>query len=703
MTNSRPSRLLIVDDNEMNRDMLARRLMRKGYAVGVAENAQELLERVKEDTVDLVLLDIEMPNISGLDALQRLRDHYSAAELPIIMVTAKTQSDDIVKALDLGANDYLTKPIDFPVAVARIGTQLSHKHAQEALKESEERYSLAARGSNDGLWDWNLSSNVVHFSPRWKAMLGYQEGEIDDRPSEWFDRIHDADRERVKDEITAHQKGLTPHFQSEHRVLHKDGTFRWMLSRGVAVHDASGNALRMAGSQTDITEGKVSDPLTGLPNRLLFIDRVGRLIKHTKRRKDQLFAVLFMDLDGFKMVNDSMGHLAGDQLLLGVANRLEKCLRSTDTVARLGETFTVARLGGDEFTVLLDDIKDPSDAKSAADRMMKALVPPFILGGKEVFTSVSIGIALSNVGYEQPEEMLRDADTAMYRAKSLGKARYEVFDADMRASVMARLQLETDMRRALERGEFRNFYQPIVALASGEIAGFEALLRWEHPTRGLLGPGEFIPVAEETGLIRELGWWNLREACRQISKWRAGTSAHRHLTISVNLSAKQFLQPRLVEDIGKLLAELSLPPEALKLEITESTVMGDPTAAVEMLQHIKSLGIQLAIDDFGTGYSSLSYLHRFPLDTLKIDRSFISDMGNDGEGMEIARTILPMANNLRLDVVAEGVETIQQVALLKKLHCKYGQGFYFSRPLSAEGTAELLAGELTWQTCEHTR
>jgi predicted signal transduction protein with EAL and GGDEF domain len=388
---------------------------------------------------------------------------------------------------------------------------------------------------------------------------------------------------------------------------------------------------------------------------------------------------------------------------LGVAGRLEKCLRATDTVARLGETFTVARLGGDEFTVLLDDLKDPNDAKAAAERLMKALTAPFILGGKEVFTSVSIGIALSNSGYEHPEDILRDADTAMYRAKSLGKARYEVFDADMRASVMARLQLETDLRLALERGEFRNFYQPIVDLSSGEIAGFEALLRWQHPTRGLLGPSEFIGVAEETGLIRELGWWNLREACRQVSEWRASSKANGKLTISVNLSAKQFLQPKLVEDIGNLLRQGSLPPEALKLEITESTVMGDPSAAVEMLQQIKALGIRLAIDDFGTGYSSLSYLHRFPLDTLKIDRSFISDMSEEGEGMEIARTILPMANNLRLDVIAEGVETIEQVALLKKLHCKYGQGFYFSKPLSAEGTTALLTGDLAWQALQPSK
>jgi len=688
--NSRPSRLLIVDDNEMNRDMLARRLARKGYVIGLAASAKELLLRVKEDGIDLVLLDIEMPEVSGLDALQALRESYSPIELPIIMVTAKNQSDDIVKALEMGANDYLTKPVDFPVALARIGTQLSHKQAQEALRESEERYALAARGANDGLWDWNLVTGAVYFSPRWKAMLGFLEDEIDDRLEEWLGRIHDADRERVKEEIAAHQRGLTPHFESEHRLLHKDGGFRWMLSRGLAVQDRTGKPLRMAGSQTDITERKVSDPLTALPNRLLFIDRLGRLIKHSKRRKDHLFAVLFLDLDGFKMINDSLGHLVGDQLLVGVAMRLEKCLRSSDTVARLGETFTVARLGGDEFTILLDDLKEPADANRTADRLMKALAPPFLLAGKEVFTSISIGITLSNTAYEQPEDMLRDADTAMYRAKSLGKARYEVFDADMRASVMARLQLETDLRRALERNEFRNFYQPIVSLESGRIVGFEALMRWQHPTRGMIAPEEFIFVAEETGLIREIGWWSLREACQQMSNWRAGSKGYAGLTMSVNLSAKQLLQPHLVEDMDKLLRETALPSEALKLEITESAVMADPAAAVEMLQRIKSLGIRLAIDDFGTGYSSLSYLHRFPLDTLKIDRSFISGNGAGEGGIEIARTIMPMAKNLRLDVVAEGVETIEQVTLLKKLQCKYAQGYYFSKPLAPEEIAPLL-------------
>jgi diguanylate cyclase (GGDEF)-like protein/PAS domain S-box-containing protein len=694
-------RLLIVDDNDMNRDMLARRLERKGYEIVLADSGRELGQRVKDERIDLILLDIEMPEISGLDALETLRQTYSPIELPIIMVTAKNQSEDVVKALELGANDYVTKPIDFAITLARIGTQLSHKRAQEALRESEERYALAARGANDGLWDWNLQANKIYFSSRWKAMLGYKEEEVGDSPEEWFDRIHDADRERVKQELAAHQGGLSPQFESEHRILHKDGSFRWMLSRGLAVQNDSGKSLRMAGWQTDITEGKISDPLTGLPNRLLFTDRLVRLLKLAKRRKDYLFAVLFLDLDGFKMINDSFGHLAGDQLLVEVAGRLERSLRATDTVARLGQGFVVARLGGDEFTILLDDFKDPEDTKHAAERLIKAVSAPFVLNGKELFTTASVGIAInSGANYESPEEILRDADTAMYRAKALGKSRYEMFDADMRASVMARLQLEMDLHRAIERGEFSNFYQPIVSLGSGEIVGFEALLRWQHPTRGRLGPEEFISVAEETGLIRELGWWNLREACRQMNQWRGTYPSCANLTMSVNLSPKQFVEANLIRDIKSLLSEFSLPPGVLRLELTESTVMVDPQAAIEMLEQMKAIGISLAIDDFGTGYSSFSYLHRFPLDTLKIDRSFISgiaDVKSNSESAEIARTILPMASNLHLEVVAEGVETSEQVAMLKTMHCKYGQGFYFSKPLPAAEVPQLLTEKPAWQ------
>jgi diguanylate cyclase (GGDEF)-like protein/PAS domain S-box-containing protein len=684
-------RILIVDDNELNRDMLARRLERKGYEVVVTANAREAIRLVQEEKPDLVLLDIEMPDVSGLEALKMIRELHSANEIPIIMVTARNQSEDVVKALNMGANDYVTKPVDFAVALARIGTQLSHKRAQEGLKESEERYALAARGANDGLWDWNLATDVIYFSPRWKAMVGCQDDEIAARPDEWFERIHSGDLDRVKEEIAAHQHGFTPHFESEHRVRHKDGTYRWMLSRALAIRDQSGKPVRMAGSQTDITEGKVSDPLTSLPNRLLFLDRLSRLMRHSKRHPERTFAVLFLDLDSFKMVNDSLGHVVGDQLLLAVAKRLESCLRETDTVARLGEqTFTLARMGGDEFTVLLDEIKELGGANHAAERILKELSAPFVINGKEIFTSASIGIALSSPSYQQPEEIMRDADTAMYHAKSLGKSRYEVFDAHMRATVTARLELETDLRRALERGEFRNFYQPIVALATGEVVGFEALMRWQHPTRGLIGPEKFIPVAEETGLIRDLGWWSLGEACQRLKEWRSQVGPDRELIMSVNLSIKQFMQPNLVQSIGTLLSDLGLPSNVLKLEITESTVMEDPSAAVLMLQKMKEMGIRLAIDDFGTGYSSLSYLHRFPLDTLKIDRSFISGELKGLNGIEIARTVMPLAKNLHLDVVAEGVETAEQVQELRKLECKYAQGYYFSAPLSADEAGALL-------------
>ena len=685
-------RVLVVDDNENNRDILARRLARKGYDVIMADSAHNLLDRIRDEGIDLVLLDIEMPGVTGLDALVSIRQVYSAVRLPVIMVTARNQSEDIVKALELGANDYLTKPIDFPVALARVRTHLSHMRAEEALRASEERYALAARGANDGLWDWNLRDNTIYLSARWKSMLGFHESEVGDSPDEWFGRVHESDREKVRRSVADHLGGRTPHFEVEARMLHKDGVFRWMLTRGLMVSDETGQPLRMAGSQTDITEGKVADPMTGLPNRLLFIDRLSRLIAYRKRHPDTLFAVLFLDLDGFKLINDSLGHGVGDKLLIGVANRLEGSLRHTDTVTRLDESFTIARLGGDEFAIILNDLMDPSDAMLVAERLLQELSHPFQIDGKELFSSMSIGIALSTLGYEHPEDYLRDADTAMYRAKALGKGRFVVFDANMRDLITARLEIENDLRRALERDELRNYYQPIVSLESGTIVAFEALLRWQHPTRGLLEPIDFIPVAEENGMIRELGWWALSEACRQIALWRTLHPSFAALSMSVNLSVKQFVDPTLGPKLEALLKECALPEGTLKLELTESSIMSDSTAAITLLSQFKSLGVRLAIDDFGTGYSSLSYLHRFPLDTLKIDRSF-TDAIRDGETDEsmIARTIMPLAQHLGLDVVAEGVETIEQATLLRGLRCKYAQGFLFSKPVDAADVRRMLA------------
>jgi diguanylate cyclase (GGDEF)-like protein/PAS domain S-box-containing protein len=694
----KPESLLIVDDNEMNRDLLSRRLERRGYVVLVAENGHKTLEWVGQYDVDLVLLDIEMPGTSGLEVLKTLRQTYSPNQLPVIMVTAKVQSHDVVEALSLGANDYVTKPIDFPVALARIKTQLSHKRLVEALRESEERYALAARGANDGLWDWNLKDNEIYFSPRWKSMLGYDDEEIGSSPEEWFKRVHPDDLQRVQEAVASHLEGRTTHCENEHRMLHQNGTYHWMLNRGLAVRDAQGKATRLAGSQTDITQGKVADALTGLPNRLLFMDRLERAVKNAGRTKDYLFAVFFLDLDRFKVINDSLGHVMGDQLLVATARRLESCLRSTDAVARLGEGHTVARLGGDEFTILLDHIKHIADATRVADRLQKELALPFNLNGQEVFTTVSIGIAVSATGYGRPEELLRDADTAMYRAKALGKARYELFDPAMRDVAVASLQLETDLRKAIERQEFQNFYQPIVSLETGRIVGFEALVRWQHPERGLVPPGDFILAAEESGMILSIGQWVLREACRQMRAWQAQFPMTVPWIISVNLSTKQFKQPDLVQQIQDILRETGLESDSLKLEITESLIMDSVDSATAMLSQLKALGIQLSMDDFGTGYSSLSYLHQFPMDTLKVDRSFVSRMATNGQSTDIAQTIVILAHQLGLDVVAEGVETAEQLAQLRSLGCEYAQGYYFSRPIDGERAEALIKAEPQWPT-----
>ena len=688
--NQQQASLLIVDDNEMNRDALSRRLERKGYAVKATDSGQAALQLVAQHRFDLVLLDVEMPGMSGLDVLRGLRESYFATQLPVIMVTAKTQSRDIVEALQLGANDYLTKPIDFPVALARIRTQLSHKGAIESLRESEERYTLAANGANDGLWDWNLRTNTVYFSHRWKSMLGYSDPEVGMSPDEWFSRIHPEDLDRVRQTIAAHLDGTSLHYESEHRILHRDGNYRWVLSRGLAVRDVEGKATRMAGSLTDVTEGKVVDPLTGLPNRLLFMDRVDRAIKRAKRHQDHLFALFYLDLDRFKVINDSLGYPAGDQLLIETARRLESSLRSTDAIARQGESYTVARLGGDEFTILLDDIKHASDATRVAERLQRELALPFTWNGQEIFTSTTIGIAVSASGYDRPEDLLRDAHLALYRAKVLDQTTYELFDTAMRDQAVARMQLETDLRKAIDRAEFRIAYQPIVSLSTGRIYGFEALVRWQHPNRGLVDPAEFIPVAEETKIILSIGDTVLREACKQMKSWQTQYGQAAPEIISVNLSGKQLAQPGLVEQIKRVLYESGLAARCLKLEITESSFMDDLESAIELLKQLKEIGIQLGVDDFGTGYSSLSYLYRLPIHTLKVDRSFVRRMGVNGENSEIVRTIISLAHNLNLDVIAEGIETADQLRQLQAFGCEHGQGYCLARPLDVASATDLI-------------
>jgi len=570
--------------------------------------------------------------------------------------------------------------------------EIAHREQVEAaLRESEERYALAMRGANDGLWDWDMRTNEVYFSSRWKSMLGYGDEDISTRLSEWFSRVHPEDIERLKLDISAHIKGLTPHFVNEHRMMHKDGAYRWMLSRGIAIRGTDDSPYRIAGSLTDTTDRKFAeekllqnafyDGLTQLANRALFMENLRFAVERAKRRPEYHFAVLFLDLDRFKNVNDSLGHMTGDKLLIEIARRIENRRRATDTVARLG---------GDEFVILLDDVGEISSVTRIADELLESLSDPYTLNEREIQITTSIGIVLSASGYERPEDVLRDADIAMYSAKASGKARYEIFDPVMRKRILERLELETELRRALANNELQVYYQPIVSLVSQSLIGFEALARWQHPKLGFLTPIHFIPLAEDTGLIIPLDRFILREACRQMAEWHKQLVFDPPLTISVNLSGKQIVQPDLIETIQQILTDTGLEPQCLKLELTENVIMQDSQLTIEVFNKIKGLGVQVQIDDFGVGYSSLNYLSQFPINALKIDQSFVSHMLDDNNQMEIVQAIVTLTHRLGVDVVAEGLETTGQLDKLKSMGCEFGQGYLVSVPLDRHASQKIL-------------
>lgn len=528
-----------------------------------------------------------------------------------------------------------------------------------------------------------LNLRVIYINNAFLKVTAYRAGEVIGKNSQLLvgDETAQSELDSLCQQLTQGESA-----QAELLFYRKDGTTFWADINTVPIHNEHGQLTHYVSVMREATERKQAeeqlrrnafhDSLTGLPNRLMFMERLAQTVEYAKRDPGSSFALLFLDLDRFKVINDSLGHLIGDQLLITIARRLESCLQKTDLVARLG---------GDEFTILLEDITDLTEANSVADRIHKALAEPFDLSGHEIFTSVSIGIAMScNMDLTSAEDVLRGADIAMYRAKAQGKSCHEVFDTEMHRNVVTLMQLETDLRRAIERQEFELFYQPIVSLSTGRIAGFEALVRWPHPEKGYISPGEFISLAEETGLIMPLGNWVLRQACQQLRQWQLQFSHQLPLTISVNLSSRQFSQPNLPEQVQAILEETNLSPTSLKLEITESAIMENTESAMAMLMNIKQLGVQLSVDDFGTGYSSLGYLYRFPMDVLKIDQSFVSRIDVDGEKLELVRTITTLSWNLGMDVVAEGVETTKQLAQLKALKCEYGQGHLFAPAMSAE-------------------
>ncbi len=613
----------------------------------------------------------------------------------------RTKSGD--KHVIAWSNTTLTNSKGKGTYIICIGIDITdRKEIEEALRKSEERYELAVLSANDGLWDWDLNDNKIYYSPRWKELLGYKDQYqlIGDSPIEWFGRIHPEDFEIFKTDLLKHfQNPKKNAFKSQYRILHYDGEYRWFDSQGLAATDSEGVPYRMAGSQTDVTHRKLAesklmhsalhDALTELPNRTLFMNHLERAIERAKEDEEYLFAVLFLDLDRFKIINDSLGHLAGDELLKTVAHRLRANVRTDDTVARFG---------GDEFAILVDGIEDVEEAKLVAERIQDALAQPIYLRENRVFTSASIGIALSDIGYDWPQDILRDADTTLYRAKSLGRSRFEVFEVSMRTQAIEAWWLEAELRKAIEQEHFEVYYQPIVGASPEKIVGFEALLRWNHPTGGVVGPREFIPLAEETGLIIPIGAWVLEQACLQLKRWH--DEGFSDLRVTVNVSPYQFEPPPkahpgkpyqpLPKLVKQTLEATNIPPSTLELEITENMTVLNMDKHRVSLEHLKALGIRIAIDDFGMN-SSLGFLNIFPLDTLKIDRSLIRDMTAADGNPTFLTAIIAMAHSLNFNVVAEGVLFKEQAIFLREQQCDEMQGYLYSPALPADGATKLLS------------
>jgi diguanylate cyclase (GGDEF)-like protein/PAS domain S-box-containing protein len=687
-------KLLLVEDDEddylITRELLSSQ-DRARFELEWCAEFEAALTAIRERRHDVYLIDYRLGRRTGLELVRE--GFASGPRAPVLILTGQLDYEIDLEATALGVTDYLVKHELNPASLERsIRYALSHLQAITSLSRSEERYALAVRAANDGIWDWDLSSNQMYFSPRWHAILGRPEGSEDEEPAVWFDLVHEDDRLRLRAAIDAHVAGNTPHLLSQHRMRHADGGWRWVLTRGLAIRDVDGVATRMAGSLSDITDrltaerqlqhDALHDGLTGLPNRALFMDRVDQVIQRARRIPATGCAVLYLDIDRFKLVNDSLSHAVGDHLLVALAGRLSAVLRPGDTVARIG---------GDEFTLLLDEVVSEREALLVADRVQRALREPFEVDGHELFVTSSIGIALTGPG-SGASELIRNADIAMYDAKRRGRARCAVFDESMRQRVVDRLARQNDLRQAVEQSLLPVHYQPIVDLATGQICGLEALVRWPDGWPEV-APLDFIPIAEETGVIGPLGLHVLRTALEMLAVWRRVGLVGDNVQMSVNVSGRQLDDPGLPSNVRAAIAAAGVPGSALRLEITESTLMQEPERMRGIIREVCSTGVGLHLDDFGTGYSSLAALHQFPVDALKIDRSFVASIESGGCGGDvIVRSTIALAHSLGLRVIAEGIEEKFQLQRLRTLGCEYGQGYLFSRPLSVDATQTLLAG-----------
>ncbi len=562
------------------------------------------------------------------------------------------------------------------------------KLAESALRKSEERFELAMRGANDGVYDWNLQTNGIYYSPRWKSMLGFEDHELPNEIATWEDLVEDKDRDRSLEMLSDYIKGKRDNYHIEFKMRHKDGHWVDILSRAFLVRDAQGNANRIVGTHVDISEKKRQearilkqahfDGLTGLPNRFLAMDRLSQLLKEASRDKSKV-AILFLDLDGFKRVNDTLGHETGDRLLVQAAGRLKTAVRDGDSVCRLG---------GDEFVVLLRNLAELADARKVAHNLISQFRYPFNLDERELVVTTSIGIAIYPSDGATPTELLRNADTAMYHSKEQGRNTFNFFTNEMNLNVSRMLEVEEQLHGAQERHEFSVVYQPVVELQSNRVVAAEALLRWNNPVLGTVSPDEFIPIAEQTGVIIDIGRYVLQQAVENALRWRE--MLDHEFKIAINLSPRQFRDTTLVDDIKDLLECNGLKANALVLEVTEGVLMSGQQDIEHALSRLHNIGISLAMDDFGTGYSSLNYLRKYPFDMLKVDRSFVNDLTVDPADCELVSASILMAHGLGLEVVAEGVETEDQLQQLRDMQCEYAQGYLFSRPINVDAFTDLL-------------
>lgn len=584
---------------------------------------------------------------------------------------------------------HLAIAIQQAMAYHQVQLELAERQRTEAnLRQSEQRYASLAAAAPVGIFRANLAGNCLYVNERWCEMSGLTPKEA--VGTGWIQGLYPPDQEAISSAWCRTIRDNDP-FRLEYRFQKPDGTITWVFGQTVAERDIEGRIIGYIGTITDITDRKQAeeqlrhnalyDALTDLPNRNLLMERLTLAIHQAKQQKDYAFAVLFLDLDGFKVINDSLGHLAGDRLLTNIAQQLQSNIRKTDLAARLG---------GDEFVILLEEIAGIQDAISVAEKIFAKFQSPFKLNDREIFITTSIGIVLGNSDYSQASDLLRDADIAMYRAKAQGRNSYKIFDTQMHAQAIQRLNRESDLRHALERDELRVYYQPIFALERPHLVGFEALVRWQHPTLGLVFPGDFIPLAEETGMIVQLDHWMLHSACQQLSLWHTRFPHVASLKVSVNLSDQDLRQSNFLDNVDRILAETGLDCRTLNLEITESVLIENILKTIDLLFQLKARKIQLSIDDFGTGYSSLNYLHRLPADTLKIDRSFVSQMHESSRNYQIVKTIITLSQELGLQVIAEGIETQQQVDWLQMLGCQFGQGYLFSKPLPPDAIETML-------------